>query len=355
MKHPIAVLVVAIFVCPSILANGPDLPDPNALIQKAVANYRARGDHRRDYTYLEEVGTQWGHLPPDFNTYENIFVNGTPYRRHIRFNGKTISPEDDQTEHQKMLEAHWRYQAGGFKVSSQGLEKANEDLSATVADPQVAALRDGIAQVDALKRRYGTTSNPCSAVFPKHLSDLRLLIEEIDSRFDFRNGNAELFGGRPTWVVDAFPKPAYAGKTDDLLNFQLRIWIDREDLEISRIEATAIREGMLSSADHYVLSFIKHPSESLVTAIQKSLESTKLTYSSDTKLVMEWRKFNNEVWLPVYSSISGTEIHMAPTCGKKKVSFMKVPVPSMMEVIYSDYKKFRAETRIFSPEEVSGP
>jgi hypothetical protein len=350
VNRSIGVLFISVILPYLNSAAEPQPPDPAAIVEKAVANYRARGDHRKNYTYVEEVGKQWFSGPPDFNGYENIFVNGKPYRRHVKFNGQSIRPEDEQAERQKIFEAGWRYVPRGYRVSSKGLEKADEDFSVVSRDPQLASLKGSQDNIRAFRKRFGLTNNPCSAAFPKHLQELQLPIEDFDQAFEFRNSKAEVLEGRSTWVFDGFPISASSKLAKEALNFQVRIWIDKEDLEIAKIEATAIREGLLSSADHYTLEFIKNPSEALVATIQKSLESTKLTYASDTKFVIEWRKFNNEVWLPVYSSISGTEITMAPICERKKVKFMTLRAPFVSETVFSDYKKFRAQTRILTPE-----
>jgi hypothetical protein len=164
----IGLLILAVGIYSPAATEDTQVPDPDPIVQKALENYRTRGDHRKNYAYLEEVGTQWSTRRPDFNTYENIFVNGKPYRRHIRFNGQAIRPEDEQTEREKMFEGSWRYR-GGFRVSSKGLEKADDAgiygqphlvvelpplhgklsvaitfVSRLLADPQLADLKDAI-------------------------------------------------------------------------------------------------------------------------------------------------------------------------------------------------------------------
>jgi hypothetical protein len=96
----------------------------------------------------------------------------------------------------------------------------------------------------AFKRQHGLTNNPCAAFFPRRLRDLRLSIEEGDKAFEFQNSTVEVLNGRPALVVEAFPKSTVPELANDLVNFRLRVWIDSEDLEIARVEATAIREGV---------------------------------------------------------------------------------------------------------------
>jgi hypothetical protein len=112
-----------------------------------------------------------------------------------------------------------------------------------------------------------------------------------------------------------------------------------------------VRSGLLSSAEYYLIVFSKNASESLVASIRNSLPRSVARFDSGTKVVMEWRKLNGEVWLPVHTIINGSESQVLPSCDQRKVrSLRESSFKVQQETVFSDYKKFRAETRILSPE-----
>ena len=75
--------------------------DPAELIRLAETNYIARELTLKDYTYVEnERGRTL--LQTVSNTYEIILLDGRPYRRHTKFNGQPLPPEEEKDEQARL-------------------------------------------------------------------------------------------------------------------------------------------------------------------------------------------------------------------------------------------------------------
>lgn len=360
-----AILVAAVISCPSVGATQAKVLDPNQGVSntqgegldriKTVAfqNYLSRNDHRKNYAFIEEVRTSFAVSLFWTNTYENILVNGSPYRKHVAFNGQALTPEEETAEREKNLIAHSL--PGSFRVSLDAVEQAPQQFSAQ-ADPQERWIQSGATQIDKWRRRLGTTNSLCTAVYPVRLWDFRLPLEKLEMGSRWRMLRSESLKGRDTYVIEVLPPGEFDERYGELRNFRLLIWIDQEESEIAKVDATAIQEGYLSSARFYEVNHQKSLTAKLVASIREYLPNTVGLYGRGTRISMEWGRISPGVWVPTQTVIVGQEIQTVPRCGKDKVTKLsQYSIPAKMEVVYSDYKKFRAETRIFFPEEVSGP
>ena len=128
----------------------------------------------------------------------------------------------------------------------------------------------------------------------------------------FTNPRRERFRGQDVIVFDFGPNPDY--KPHKLVESIVQklvgvVWIDEEARDVARLEArfsetAKIGGGLLASLD------------------------------KGTNLVLEQTKINGEVWLPSYAEVHATA----------RVVFVRVRQNEIDR--YSDYKKFRVETKI---------
>jgi hypothetical protein len=219
VNRSIGVLIISVIFPYATSATEPQPPDPAAIVEKAVANYRARGDHRRNYAYMEEVRTAFHNSYIGSNTYENILVKGEPHRQHITFNGKRVPPETANAERQKMVDAAWYFVPESFKVTAERVDRA-EDYLETSSDPQLQRFRSGLLEKYNFMRRNGHTENHCIAVYPRHLFDFELALEQLDHGFVFRPIKDELLDGRMSSVFEATPASGTTQLTDSLKKLQ---------------------------------------------------------------------------------------------------------------------------------------
>ena len=137
----------------------------------------------------------------------------------------------------------------------------------------------------------------------------------------FTNPRRERFRGQDVIVFDFGPNPDY--KPRKLVESIVQklvgvVWIDEQARDVARLEArfsdkVKIGAGLLASLD------------------------------KGTNLVFEQTKINGEVWLPSYA-----EVHAAA-----RVVFVRVRQNEIDR--YSDYKKFRVETKIGPSTPVTDP
>jgi hypothetical protein len=137
----------------------------------------------------------------------------------------------------------------------------------------------------------------------------------------FTNPRRERFRGQDVIVFDFGPNPDYKPrKLAESIAQKLVgvVWIDEQARDVARLEArfsdtVKIGGGLLASLDR------------------------------GTSLVLEQTRINGEVWLPSY-----TEVHAAA-----RLVFVKVKQNEIDR--YSDYKKFRVETKIGPSSPVADP
>ncbi|MGA7295344.1 MAG: hypothetical protein WBW53_07155 [Terriglobales bacterium] len=140
----------------------------------------------------------------------------------------------------------------------------------------------------------------------------RKFVLEIADAFNFRLIGSEVLDGRDTWVLEGDPRPGYQPKSRNaklLTKFKGRVWIDKADEQWVKLDVTAI--------DTISVGFV-------LARIHKG-----------TRVVIELTRVNNEVWLPKY-----VQLHL-----DARVALFKT-FDDDVEQTYSNYKKFRAQTKI---------
>jgi len=134
---------------------------------------------------------------------------------------------------------------------------------------------------------------------------LQLPVDEIPTRFDVTAAGSDEIDGRKMLKFNAVPRIGTGSVKEivrDGLAYEMKLWVDEQDKVFAKIEARVIADGM--------------------------------RYENGSLLGYNWEKVNGEVWLPDRYWFKG------------KVRYMMMDVSAETDQSYSDYKKFRAETKI---------
>lgn len=144
---------------------------------------------------------------------------------------------------------------------------------------------------------------------------------EVADAYNFKLVGSETLGGRDTYVIDADPKPGYEPHMKDakfLPKFRGRVWIDKSDLQLSKIDVTCI--------DTVSLGWF-------LARVHKG-----------TRIVFEQTRVNDEVWLPK---------HVSAKIDARLALLKEYNLD--IDQTYRDYKKFRASTRIVDLGDLQKP
>jgi hypothetical protein len=142
----------------------------------------------------------------------------------------------------------------------------------------------------------------------------RAFLREIPDAFNFRLEGTVKIDGQDVWVVSGTPKADYHPKTRDgaaLLKIHGKMWIEKSGYQWVRVEAQTTA----------VISF--------------GWFLARL--NPGAKLVLEQQRVNDEVWLPKREYMIGSG----------RVALVK-RLAEDEEITWSNYKKFRVESKITS-------
>jgi hypothetical protein len=127
-----------------------------------------------------------------------------------------------------------------------------------------------------------------------------------------------VLNGCPTYVIRLAPKPGYHGKYASLLrNAQGTLFIDKRDFMLVRMQAEILGDV------------------SFGLFLGRIDKGSRVTY--------ELTRINNEVWLP----------HFIETHGAGRELFKSIRRDE--KITYSDYRKYRTESRIVDTSQPSDP
>jgi hypothetical protein len=144
-------------------------------------------------------------------------------------------------------------------------------------------------------------------------------MQELLNGFNFRLAGEEAVDGHAAWIVDAEPRPGFKGATtltrDMFPKIHCRFWIEKATYQAAKVE--------------------------IDTLDTISLGLFLLRLSKGSRITIELARVNNEVWLPK---------QVAVTAGARLLLVKGMHVD--MQIGFSDYKKFQAESRILSTGEV---
>jgi hypothetical protein len=145
----------------------------------------------------------------------------------------------------------------------------------------------------------------------------RKFTTEVADAYDFRLVGTETIGGRDAWVIDGEPHPGFEPHLREskfLSKFRGRVWIDKNDLQLAKLEVEAI--------DTVAVGWV-------LARIHKG-----------TRFVLEQARVNDEVWLPQ---------HLAFKLDARVALFKGYKLDG--DQTFRDYKKFRTSSKIVGMQE----
>lgn len=288
---------------------------PSSLVRTALENYEAREEQSKDYEYLEKnTTTDLGETRSEDRSrtrvYEVMIVNGRQLRREL-VNGEPLTPQEIEEEHRLTA-------------------AAGRDW----ADHQVTAPNTDTAMV-------------------VHGGIPKLSLKNLPYFFEMHLARQEAVDGRNTFVIDAKPKSGQKPSDEienDLRTFKLRIWIDQAEMQIIRIKAVAIHEGVLGYSDYVKLN----PRFSSDTRkAGENVYGYRERYARGTTIVMDWRKVNDDAWLPTDVHVQGSRrepLYLTPLQRSQIVGDGDIDWPFVDDTVFYNYQKFGVTHRLLIPD-----
>jgi hypothetical protein len=236
----------------------------------------------RDYTYVDrevqnKLDGKGQNKSTEVKTYEILEIYGEQVRRLIAKDDRPLDGKDTQKEDEKVQ-----------KVID---KRKNESDS------------------DRRKREEKQE---------KEREEDRKFVHEIADAYNFTLVGTEAVGGREAWVIDGEPRPGFEPHMKDakfLSKFRGRVWIDKGDLQLAKMDVEAI--------DTVSLGWV-------IARVHKG-----------TRFMLEQTRVNDEVWLP------------------RKITFKIDARVALLkgfnidgEDTFRDYKKFRTSSKIVGMGEV---
>jgi hypothetical protein len=152
----------------------------------------------------------------------------------------------------------------------------------------------------------------------KEREDDRKFVLEIADAYNFRFVGVETLEGRPTYVIDGDPKPGYEPHLKEakiLTKFRFRALIDENDVQWKKVDIECIDTASFGL---------------VLARVHKG-----------SRIVIEQTRVNNEIWLPQHVAVN-VDVRLA------LVKNFDLAVDNT----YSNYQKFRTDTRIVSFGEI---
>jgi hypothetical protein len=155
----------------------------------------------------------------------------------------------------------------------------------------------------------------------KDREDGRKFVSEVADAYDFKLVGTELIGGREAWVIDAEPRAGFVPHMEGgkfLSKLHGRVWVDKGDLQVSKMDVEAI--------DTLSLGWV-------LARVQKGAHAT-----------LEQTRVNDEVWLPRHVSFNVDA----------RIALLK-HYKIAGDQTFRDYKKFRTSATILGYAEARQP
>ena len=297
MKRPVATFLLLVLVSWSTIAqnNSANATSPDtasgfqlsqdqirALIRQAADKDIENDRKQRAYTYIEreeehKLDGNGQVKSREIRTYETMVLYGEQVRR--------LTAKDDQPLSEK--------------------EAAREE-------EKIAKLTDKRKNESEDRRKKRLAEEE------KDREDARKFVSEVADAYNFHLVGLESVEGRPTYVIDAEPRPDFEPHSKEakiLPKFRFRAWIDQAESQWVKLDAECI--------DTVSLGWF-------LARIHKG-----------SRLLLDQTRVNDEVWLPRHIAIK-VDVRLA------LLKNFNVET----DVTYRDYKKFRTDTKIVPAEEV---
>lgn len=276
----------------SVSQAQPDLtpgPDGNLSQQQMQALFRIVADNdtensklEREYTYIDrevqhKLDGKSNTKSTEIKTYEILEIYGEQVRRLIAKDDKPL----------------------------EGKEAAKEDAKIQ----KIIDKRKNESEPDRKKREEKAQ---------KERENDRKFEHEIADAYNFTLVGTEQIDGRDTWVIDGEPRPGFEPQMKEsrfLSKFRGRVWIDKGDLQLSKMDVEAIDTISLGL---------------MLARVHKG-----------TRFMLEQARVNEEVWLPRYLTYK-IDVRLALVKGFNFAG----------EDTFRDYKKFRTSSKIVGMGEV---
>jgi hypothetical protein len=275
--------------------NLPDLtPDPTGALSQQqmrelfrVVAEKDRANHKRqrDYTYIERdvqisLDGKGRDKSTEVKTYEVLEIYGEQVQRLIQKDDKPLEAREAEKEEEKIQKI---------------IDKRKEE-----------------SESDSRKREEKEE---------KKREDGRKFFDEVADAYNFKLVGTETVDGRGAWVIDGEPRPGYEPQMKEakfLPKFHGRVWIDKSDLQLSKMDVEAIDTVSVG----WVLARIHKGS----------------------RFMLEQTRVNDEVWLPRHVTFK-FDARLALLKGYN--------IDGNQE--FRDYKKFQTTSKIVGMGEVKLP
>ena len=265
----------------AVLASAAFAQDAADIVRRSLDRDANNIERLRNYTFIERAEERFldknGKVTKtETNAVEIVMLGGRPYGKKIAHNDKPLSADETRKEEEKLEKAAARRKL---------------DL------PKDAARR---AKAQAEERRF---------------------LREIPEAFNLRVTGTEIISGKPTWVIEATPKPGYRPKMTPAKVFPKvrgKLWIDQSEYQWVRAEAN-------------VLDTI-------------SFGFGLLRVSQGSTLHFTQMRINDEVWVPQLVAVRADG----------RLGYLK-KLRFDLQVDYRDYKKFQSDSRLLETEAVEAP
>src|SRR5215471_9360511 len=253
---------------------------------RVVADKDMENDKRqRDYTYIERdvqknLFGKGQTKSTEIKTYEVLEIAGEQVQRLIEKNDKPLDAKESAKEEEKIQ-----------KVIDKRKNESDEE-------------RRKRAEKEEKEREEG-----------------RKFVTEIADAYIFKLVGSEDVGGREAWVIEGEPRQGFEPHMKGakyLSRFRGRVWIDKADLQLAKMDIEAI--------DTVALGWF-------IARVHKG-----------TRVMLEQTRVNDEVWLPIHV-IFRVDARVALLKGYNIDG----------EQTYRDYKKFRTTSKIVGIGEVREP
>ncbi len=202
----------------------------------------------------------------------------------------------------------------GGRPYSRVLERDGKPLSEKDAAKEQAKL-----DKEAAKRAKETDRD--RAKFEKQRLEERRFAQEIPAAFNFTLLGEETIDGLPVWKIQADPKPGFKsrdGRAGLLKKVRGTLWIDQAGFQWVKADIDVI--GTIS----WGLFVLRIPPGAKISFLQT--------------------RVNDEVWLP-------KQVHVRADA---KLGLIKT-FRADMDLLFSNYRKFRAESQILDTQELPAP
>lgn len=254
------------------------------LIRRASEHDLDNQKQQRNYTYVERAEEHHldsdGHIKSsESKTYEVISLYAEQVRRLVAKDDKPLDEKDAAKEEEK--------------IQKRIDERKNESDN------------------DRRKRQEKED---------KQVEEDREFVSEIADAYNFRMSVPENLDGRPTYVIDADPRPGFEPHQKDakfLPKFRFRVWIDEQTEEWVKVDIRCIETvsiGLFLARIH-----------------------------EGSNIQVEQTQVNNEVWLPKHIAL------------KLDARVLFKGLNDESDVTFRDYKKFRTATRVVPVEPQENP